>query len=458
MQHSLQAKRPSVIHPGPQLKRTTFTTSRLLDFCSYKELQAQTGHAAGEWPLVIVKEAFDNALDACEEAGIPPEISVRVDETGISIADNGPGLPARTIKSILDFSSRTSSREAYVSPTRGAQGNALKTIVAMPFVLSDTKQRGVVEIEAQGKRHRITFAVDQIRQEPAIGHAIEPSSRKKGTQLIVHWPDLACSILDHARERFLQIVDDYTWLNPHLTMTVDWHGSVSTTAATDPGWTKWKPSDPTSPHWYTPDRLARLIAAYAVHDAGHRRDRTVRQFVSEFRGLSGTMKQQLVLEATGLARAPLSSLIAGNAVDSAACTALLDAMRGHSRPVKPPQLGVIGRSHFEARFRAAGCEMESFDYRKIADHDDEGIPYLVETAFGWLGDDAPDERRMVTGVNWSPGIINPFRRLGSYGQSLDYILAQQRVGSDEPVIFVLHVACPRVEYLDRAKSAVVVAS
>ena len=99
--------------------------------------------------------------------------------------------------------------------------------------------------------------------------------------------------------------------------------------------------------------------------------------------------------------------------------------------------------------------MESFEYRKVPDHDDDGIPYLVEVAFGWLGDGADNERRLVTGVNWSPGIINPFRQLGSYGESLDSLLREQRVGSREPVIFVLHAACPRVEYLDRAKSAVV---
>ena len=63
---------------------------------------------------------------------------------------------------------------------------------------------------------------------------------------------------------------------------------------------------------------------------------------------------------------------------------------------------------------------------------------------------------MVTGVNWSPGILNPFRELGSYGQSLDTILSQQRIAYDEPVILVLHMACPRVEYTDRGKSAVVV--
>jgi sensor histidine kinase regulating citrate/malate metabolism len=104
----------------PQFARTTFSTPRLLDFCSEKELTAQTGHASDDWPLVIVKELADNSIDACEEAGILPAIEIKVDQDGIAISDNGPGLPARTIKSILDFAVRVSSREAYVSPTRGA--------------------------------------------------------------------------------------------------------------------------------------------------------------------------------------------------------------------------------------------------------------------------------------------------------------------------------------------------
>ncbi len=64
----------------------------------------------------------------------------------------------------------------------------------------------------------------------------------------------------------------------------------------------------------------------------------------------------------------------------------------------------------------------------------------------------------MTGVNWTPGIINPFRELGQFGQSLDTILSQQKVDRGEPVILVLHMACPRVEYLDRGKSSVVVES
>ena len=101
------------------LKRETFTTSRLLEFTSRKELELQSGQPAELWPLVVFKELPDNALDACEEAGIAPELTVSIDSKAsiITLADNGPGIPPRTVASILDFTTRTSSREAYASPS-----------------------------------------------------------------------------------------------------------------------------------------------------------------------------------------------------------------------------------------------------------------------------------------------------------------------------------------------------
>ena len=82
--------------------------------------------------------------------------------------DNGPGIPADVVEDILDFSVRVSSREAYVSPTRGAQGNALKTIVAMPFVLDG--HRGLIEIEAHQRS-----PCDRLRRRP-YPPAARPSS------------------------------------------------------------------------------------------------------------------------------------------------------------------------------------------------------------------------------------------------------------------------------------------
>jgi DNA topoisomerase VI subunit B len=169
--------------------RTTFATSRLLEFCSAKELTAQTGHEPADWPLVVIKELVDNALDACEEAGIAPVIRVTVARGKIRVRDNGPGIPTATVASILDFDTRTSSREAYVAPDRGRQGNALKTLVAMPFALSGDE--GLVEITAHGIRHEIVFRVDRIAQRPVIEHRQHPALVRTGTAITVHWPESA---------------------------------------------------------------------------------------------------------------------------------------------------------------------------------------------------------------------------------------------------------------------------
>jgi hypothetical protein len=90
-----------------------------------------------------------------------------------------------------------------------------------------------------------------------------------------------------------------------------------------------------------------------------------------------------------------------------------------------------------------------------------GNPRVVEFAFGihregLSGANSGPGRNVITGVNWSPGINNPFRQLGRGGEGLDGILADVRANTSQPVIAALHVACPRVTYTDRGKSAIVV--
>lgn len=62
----------------------------------------------------------------------------------------------------------------------------------------------------------------------------------------------------------------------------------------------------------------------------------------------------------------------------------------------------------------------------------------------------------MTGVNCSPAINNPFRQFGRSGEGLDAILMNVRANTSEPVIVALHLACPRVAYTDRGKTAIVV--
>jgi DNA topoisomerase VI subunit B len=425
--------------------RTTFTTSRLLEFCSQKELVAQTGHEPDDWPLVAIKESIDNSLDAAEEAGIPPAIHVTVARGRIRVRDNGPGIPAETVASILDFSTRTSSREAYVAPDRGRQGNALKTIVAMPFALSG--EEGRVEIVARGIRHEIVFRVDRIAQQPVIDHRQHDAPVRTGTAITVHWPESTCSDLEYASRHFLPLVSHFTDLNPHTSICATWaDGSCReqwTYKALDPVWTKWTPSAPTSPHWYRLADLERLAGAFLSHDRDHKAVRVLRDFLAQFDGLTGTAKRKAVLDDVDLQRAPLERLLnGGNEFDHELVERLLQAMQTEARPIKPKALGPLGRDAIGKALARRGGQLETYRYKIITGIDD-GVTWVVEAASACLLPGA--SRRLICGVNWSPALQrDPF--------DLGYTLGGNYCGDHEPVVILAHLICPRPEFLDRGKA------
>jgi hypothetical protein len=67
-------------------------------------------------------------------------------------------------------------------------------------------------------------------------------------------------------------------------------------------------------------------------------------------------------------------------------------------------------------------------------------------------------RRIITGVNNSVAIGDPFRDISGvddeYEKSLGELLTGLKADQEEPIVFVLHVVCPRLDYLDRGKSNV----
>jgi DNA-binding transcriptional regulator YdaS (Cro superfamily) len=446
-----------------KLKRVPFTVSRLMEFCTHRELVNQTGHQASDWPLVVLKELTDNALDACEEAEIAPVIEITVVNGGdsITIADNGSGIPAKTIDGVLDYSIRVSSREAYCSPTRGAQGNALKTILPMSYVLDEGKgeeRSSTTIIEARGLAHRIVFGVDHIRQEPKIEHTTNPSPVTSGTKITVTLPlRYQGWAVDYARDQFLRLAESYAWLNPHLTLRVSWDGkSKIDVAASDPTWSKWLPTWPTSAHWYDVGRFRRYMAAHIAN----RGTVTVREFISEFRGMTGTAKQKEVLAETGASHVSLHNYFGRHRANTENIAKLLTTLKTHTKPVPPADLGIIGKAHLYGQMERVGGDPKTFTYNRTLG-DTSGLPRVVEFAFGiqrsgFEADNNTHKSRLVTGVNWSAAINNPFRSLGRSGEGLDSILRDVRANASEPVIAVLHVACPRVAYTDRGKTAIVV--
>ncbi len=77
--------------------------------------------------LTAIKEAVDNSLDACEEAGVLPEIGVEIHATDnenrfrIAIEDNGPGIVRDQVGKVFG-KLLYGSKFHKLSQTRGQQG------------------------------------------------------------------------------------------------------------------------------------------------------------------------------------------------------------------------------------------------------------------------------------------------------------------------------------------------
>ena len=435
-----------------KLEREVFTLSRQLEYFTADELTKQTGYDRDRWwPDVISKELFDNGLDGAEMAGVAPEIAVCWSGSRLMVADNGGGIPAEVVGKLIDYSTRTSDKLAYVSPTRGAQGNAWKTLLAMPYVLDGEQARPIV-IEARGIRHEIHVRADQILRQPVIDYRTEELTVKNGGTAVVLEREEGCLLKANEDATFLpRLISDFSLFNPHASFRLN-AGTVF--PARDPAWVKWSPRDPTSAHWYTPARLEELVASYVAAGC----NLFVRDFVGKFRGLTGTKARMQVLEAAGLGRGMKLEQLADRergAFDQQAIRRLLTAMRENSEPPDPKKLGVLGKEHFAACLPG---DDSSFRYAKQTGMDKSGLPFVVEAASRINYDKLL--RGLHVGLNWSVPLSNPLQNSylpspeGIRTRGLEGLLQRQRIDLyGDPLALILHIATPRFEFLDRGKGS-----
>ena len=99
--------------------------SRFMDYVGKSELTKQVGHGPDVWPLVVVKELVDNAIDHAEEIGRPPVVEVTVTPQAIEVRDRGAGIlddvidGALSLSSALPLGTPSQARRATHKVTRG---------------------------------------------------------------------------------------------------------------------------------------------------------------------------------------------------------------------------------------------------------------------------------------------------------------------------------------------------
>ncbi len=172
--------------------------------------------------LMGIKEAVDNSLDACEETGALPEISVSVertqedDEYRITIEDNGPGIVHNMMPNVfgrLLFGSRFHAHRQ----SRGQQGIGISATVMYGNITTGKPARVMSKIEEEDTAWVMDVTVDTKKNRPDV---------KNDNPFI--WPDKVhgTRIEYYIRGRYIkgkQSVFEYlkntAIVNPHAELT-----------------------------------------------------------------------------------------------------------------------------------------------------------------------------------------------------------------------------------------------
>ncbi len=139
--------------------------------------------------LTTIKEAVDNSLDACEEAGILPELIVEVKEVSegrfrVAIEDNGPGIVKAQIPKIF-AKLLYGSKFHRLKQSRGQQGIGIS---AAGLYAQLTTGKPVVIVSKTGKGRpafKIDLRLDTKRNQPDVvgDETVDWSDKEHGTRV-----------------------------------------------------------------------------------------------------------------------------------------------------------------------------------------------------------------------------------------------------------------------------------
>ena len=164
--------------------------------------------------VTAVKEGVDNSLDACEEAGILPDIYVEITEERdyyrVIIEDNGPGITKEQIPKIfgkLLYGSRFHVREQ----TRGQQGIGISAAVLYSQLTSGKPAKITSRTQRGDQAEYFEVIVDTDTNEPEI--SVEETTtweRPHGTRI-----ELEMEANMRARQQLHNYIKNTAVVNPH---------------------------------------------------------------------------------------------------------------------------------------------------------------------------------------------------------------------------------------------------
>jgi DNA topoisomerase-6 subunit B len=165
------------LSPKPQRRATAESMAQKQREISVSEFFTKNRHLLGfdnpaKALLTTVKEAVDNSLDACEEAGILPTLVVEIVEISenryrVAVEDNGPGIVKEQIPKIF-AKLLYGSKFHRLKQARGQQGIGISAAGLYAML---TTGRPIVILSKTGKgraARRVELRIDTRKNQPDV--------------------------------------------------------------------------------------------------------------------------------------------------------------------------------------------------------------------------------------------------------------------------------------------------
>jgi len=171
--------------------------------------------------ITTVKEAVDNSLDACEEAGILPDIFVQVKRSGdyyqVIVEDNGPGIVAEEIPRVF-AKLLYGSRFHTLRQSRGQQGIGISAGVLYSQLTSGKPTKVISKIGPGRPGYYYELTINTAQNEPEISLAEEREwERPRGTRVEM---EMEGSYVRSRRQSVYGSLKSAAIVNPHARITL----------------------------------------------------------------------------------------------------------------------------------------------------------------------------------------------------------------------------------------------
>ncbi|MEM4359784.1 MAG: DNA topoisomerase VI subunit B [Candidatus Bilamarchaeaceae archaeon] len=168
---------------------------------------------------MIIHEFVTNSLDACEEAGILPEIYVEVQQLGeehyqIAVRDNGPGIPEKYVGKALGKMLAGTKFHRYIQQ-RGQQGIGASGCVMFSYLTTGKPVKAISCYEGVRKEYEI--GIDLKKNEPIVNKLSEEKIEGHGLTVISEYKEIKYEKSNKGPFEYLRRT---ALANPHATITL----------------------------------------------------------------------------------------------------------------------------------------------------------------------------------------------------------------------------------------------